>query len=77
MKDNVVYLGRQDEAEAKKAIRFALLDTMKSFRAGDIRAVVLITMENKSIGYRIAGECSDAELISALEFIKLKTLMEV
>ena len=83
MGDNVVYLGgkntrEQGADEARNAIRGALLDTVKSFRAGEIRAVAMITMEsNSALGYRIAGECTDAEIISALEFIKFKTLFEV
>lgn len=83
MGDNVVYLGgnntrEQGDDEGRKAVRGALLDTVKSFRAGEIRAVALITMESDgALGYRIAGECTDAEIISALEFIKFKTLFEV
>ena len=83
MGDNVVYLGgkgtkEQGDDEGRVAVRGALLDTVRSFRAGEIRAVAVITMEeNGAMGYRIAGECTDAEIISALEFIKFKTLIEV
>jgi hypothetical protein len=82
MNGNVVFFdGRKQEEqgkdEARAAVRGALLDTVKSFRAGEIRAVAIITMETSdALGYRIAGECTDAEIISALEFIKFKTLVE-
>lgn len=82
MNGNVVYFGgkkteEQGEDAARAAVRGALLDIVKSFRAGEIRAVAIITMETSgALGYRIAGECADAEIISALEFIKFRTLVE-
>jgi hypothetical protein len=82
MNDNVVYIGgkkseEQGEDASRAAVRGALLDLVKSFRAGEIRAVAVITMEtNQALGYRIAGECTDAEIISALEFIKFRTMVE-
>lgn len=83
MGDNVVYIGGKHEPQkpaedgAHTALRGALLETVKSFRSGDIRAAAIITIEKDgSLTWRIAGHCADFEIISALERTKIDLMME-
>lgn len=83
MNDNVVYIGGKHETQkgsedgARTALRGALLETIQSFRAGDIRAAAIITIEKDgSLTWRIAGHCADFEIISALERTKFDLMME-
>jgi hypothetical protein len=83
MNDNVVYLGGKHESQtrdtdgAQIALRGALVETIKSFRAGEIRAAAIISIEKDgSLTWRIAGNCADFEIISALERTKFDLMME-
>lgn len=83
MNDNVVYIGGKHETQqsaaddARKALRGALLETVRSFRSEEIRAAVIITIgTDGSLTWRIAGNCADFEAISALERTKIDLMVE-
>lgn len=80
MADNVVYIGgRHEQAEAgdRKALRGALFEVVRSFRKGEIRAALVVTIENDGgMTWRVAGQSSDLEIIAALERTKFDLMME-
>lgn len=84
MNDNVVYIGgrhtsqKSEADDARKALRGALLETVRAFRKAEFRAAVMITIDTDgSLTWRIAGNCADFEVISALERTKIDLMMEV
>lgn len=77
--DKIVYLKggrpqvddkRDEDKVAAKAVRSALVDAMLAYRAGEIRAIAIISLEHNSTSYRLAGNCTDAEFVAALEYTK-------
>ncbi len=87
MNDKVVYLaGRTQQsnnqedqliAQANKAIREAILQVARAYRTGDVRGIAIITIENdNSSTWRVAGNCSDFEIVAALEFTKTNLITE-
>lgn len=84
MNDNVVYIGgkhqtqKSEADDARKALRGALLETAVAFRKGEVRAAAVITIDTDgSLTWRVAGNCADFEIISALERTKFDLMMEV
>jgi hypothetical protein len=82
MDDKVVYLnGRAPSPEQTKddddaAVRSILTDTLKDYRAGKIRAVVVIAIEKESaLCWRVGGNFSEAEIIGSLETVKLNFMV--
>lgn len=84
MTDNVVFLGGKAASEPQdmgllinKAIREVFLSALQSFRKGEIRGAIIITIDtDKGSTFRIGGNCSDHEVVSALEYTKLKVMIE-
>lgn len=76
--DKVVYLkGSAPTAEKERgdddaAVRSILVETLKDYRAGKIRAVVVIAIEKENaLCWRVGGNFSEAEVIGSLETMKL------
>lgn len=62
----------QDDA----AMRSILVDTLKDYRAGKIRAVVVIAIEKENaLHWRIGGNFSEVEIIGSLETVKTNFMM--
>jgi hypothetical protein len=84
MDDKVVYLkggGPSPPSEDKKvgssALRSTFLDALKDYRAGQCRAVAILTLEeNDGVSWRIGGDFSVGEVVAALEITKLRLVME-
>lgn len=84
MVDNVVYLGGkttpeekpQDKRSGDAAVRSILADTLKDYRAGKLRAVVVISIEKAdALCWRVGGDFSEAEIIGALETAKINFMV--
>jgi hypothetical protein len=83
MVDNVVYLGGKTTPEEKPekrsddaAVRSILADTLKDYRAGKLRAVVVIGIEKAdALCWRVGGDFSEAEIIGALETVKINFMV--
>jgi len=83
--DKVVYLkgtGPAPPVDEKKdvsssALRSTFLDALKDYRAGQCRAVAILTLEeNDGVSWRIGGDFSVGEVVAALEITKLRLVME-
>ena len=85
MTDNVVYLGKdplpQSDDNADKqinaAVRQVLLEILREFRSGQLKATLIIAIEKDgSVHWRAGGLASDFEIVAALERTKLDWLLE-
>jgi hypothetical protein len=84
MSDKIVYLKgcaaappQEDDAAGQSALRQVFLDALKDLRARRCRAAVIITLEDgDNTMWRIGGDFSTGEVVAALEFTKLRMVLE-
>jgi hypothetical protein len=82
--DNVVYIGKHSQPTSddnpaettNAAVREAFLEALRSFRAGETRATLILSFEKDgSVTWRAGGLATDFEIIAALERTKMDWLI--